>query len=191
MMQDQMTSGAAGQKNKTYALAMTALMAAVTCVLAPMAIPIGPVPISLTNLAIYLSLYLLGWKWGTASYVVYMLIGMVGVPVFSGFTGGLGKLAGPTGGYIIGFIFTALIMWGVTKVLGEKLWVLALSMVLGLIACYAFGTLWFMLVYTRSTGPVGLAAVLGWCVFPFIIPDLCKIALALFLTRRLRRLVRS
>ena len=80
MMQDQMTSGAAGQKNKTYALAMTALMAAVTCVLAPMAIPIGPVPISLTNLAIYLSLYLLGWKWGTASYVVYMLIGMVGVP---------------------------------------------------------------------------------------------------------------
>lgn len=78
MMQDQMTSGAAGQKNKTYALAMTALMAAVTCVLAPMAIPIGPVPISLTNLAIYLSLYLLGWKWGTASYVVYMLIGMVG-----------------------------------------------------------------------------------------------------------------
>lgn len=92
-MQDQMTSGAAGQKNKTYALAMTALMAAVTCVLAPMAIPIGPVPISLTNLAIYLSLYLLGWKWGTASYVVYMLIGMVGVPVFSGFTGGLGKLA--------------------------------------------------------------------------------------------------
>ena len=104
MMQDQMTSGAAGQKNKTYALAMTALMAAVTCVLAPMAIPIGPVPISLTNLAIYLSLYLLGWKWGTASYVVYMLIGMVGVPVFSGFTGGLGKLAGPTGGYIIGFV---------------------------------------------------------------------------------------
>ena len=79
MMQDQMTSGAAGQKNKTYALAMTALMAAVTCVLAPMAIPIGPVPISLTNLAIYLSLYLLGWKWGTASYVVYMLFGMVGV----------------------------------------------------------------------------------------------------------------
>ena len=69
-----------------------------------MAIPIGPVPISLTNLAIYLSLYLLGWKWGTASYVVYMLIGMVGVPVFSGFTGGLGKLAGPTGGYIIGFV---------------------------------------------------------------------------------------
>lgn len=62
MMQDQMTSGAAGQKNKTYALAMTALMAAVTCVLAPMAIPIGPVPISLTNLAIYLSLYLLGWE---------------------------------------------------------------------------------------------------------------------------------
>ena len=71
-------------------------------------------------------------------------------------------------------------MWGVTKALGEKLWAMALGMVLGLIACYAFGTLWFMMIYTRSTGPVGVMAVLGWCVFPFIIPDLCKIALALF-----------
>lgn len=144
MMQDQMTSGAAGQKNKTYALAMTALMAAVTCVLAPMAIPIGPVPISLTNLAIYLSLYLLGWKWGTASYVVYMLIGMVGVPVFSGFTGGLGKLAGPTGGYIIGFVPMA-VLAGLVIDHSRNRAVQFVGMAAATAVCYAFGTAWFCL----------------------------------------------
>ena len=96
----------------TYAMAVTALMTAVTCILAPLSIPIGPVPISLTNFAIYLSLYLLDWKKGTVSYILYLLLGLVGLPVFSGFTGGIGKLAGPTGGYIIGFIPMAII--GVT-----------------------------------------------------------------------------
>ena len=88
MSHEPMTAGAVQKKSKIYGLSMTAVMAAVTCVLAPMSIPIGPVPISFTNLAIYLSLYLLGWKRGTVSYLVYVLIGMVGVPVFSGFTGG-------------------------------------------------------------------------------------------------------
>ena len=97
------------QRGRTYWMALAALMTAVTCVLAPMSIPIGPVPISLTNLVIYFSLYLLGWKWGTVSYLVYVLIGMAGLPVFSGFTGGLGKLAGPTGGYIVGFLPMAVI----------------------------------------------------------------------------------
>ena len=80
------------RKTNTYAMAVTALMTAVTCILAPMSIPIGPVPISLTNFAIYLSLYLLDWKKGTLSYFVYLLIGFAGLPVFSGFTGGIGKL---------------------------------------------------------------------------------------------------
>lgn len=87
------TKTAASQHSKTYEMTVTALMTAVTCILAPLSIPIGPVPISFTNLAIYLSLYLLGWKRGTISYLVYLLIGLVGVPVFSGFTGGIGKLA--------------------------------------------------------------------------------------------------
>ena len=91
-------------QSKTYRLVMTALMASVICILAPMSIQIGDIPISLTNLAIYIILYILGWKQGSISYLVYMLIGMVGVPVFSGFTGGLGKLLGYTGGYIIGFL---------------------------------------------------------------------------------------
>lgn len=74
-------------RSKTYEITITALMTAVTCILAPMSIPIGPVPISFTNLAIYLSLYLLGWKKGTISYLIYLLLGLVGLPVFSGFTG--------------------------------------------------------------------------------------------------------
>ena len=98
------TNTVSAPRTKTYEITMTALMAAVTCILAPLSIPIGPVPISFTNLAIYLSLYLLGWKKGTISYLIYLLLGLVGLPVFSGFTGGPAKLAGPTGGYIIGFI---------------------------------------------------------------------------------------
>lgn len=94
------TQTAAASRGKIYTMSIIAVMTAVTCVLAPMAIPLpfSPVPISLTNLVLYFSAYLLGWKRASVSYIVYMLIGMVGVPVFSGFAGGLGKLAGPTGG---------------------------------------------------------------------------------------------
>ena len=96
-------------KLSTRQLAVIGVMTAVTCVLAPFSLPIGPVPISLTNLAIYFSLYVLGTKFGCISYVIYLLIGFIGVPVFSGFTNGPGKLLGPTGGYLIGFIPNAII----------------------------------------------------------------------------------
>ena len=120
----------------------------------------------------------LGGKRGTLAVLVYVLLGAVGVPVFAGFSGGIGALLGNAGGYIIGFIFSALVMWAIEHVFGRKPVVQIISMIVGLIVCYAFGTAWFMFAYTRSTGPVGLMAVLGWCVFPFIIPDLIKIALA-------------
>ena len=83
----------------------------------------------------------------------------------------------------------ALVMWGMEKVMGRKTWALAVQMVVGLIVCYVFGTVWFMIMYTRSAGPVGLVTVLGWCVFPFIIPDLIKIAVALGLTKSLRKVL--
>mgnify|MGYP002553165895 CR=1 FL=1 len=126
----------------TYAMAVTALMTAVTCILAPLSIPIGPVPISLTNFAIYLALYLLDWKKGTVSYIIYLLLGLVGLPVFSGFTGGLGKLAGPTGGYIIGFIPMAIIAGIVIDKYTEKWLLCLLAMIVGTIVCYALGTAW-------------------------------------------------
>ena len=168
----------AARRGKTYRMAMTALMAAVTCVLAPMAIPIGPVPISLTNLAIYLSLYLLGWKWGTASYVVYMLIGMVGVPVFSGFTGGLGKLAGPTGGYIIGFVPMA-VLAGLVIDRSRSRAVQFVGMAAATAVCYAFGTAWFCLSMDSTA--------LGLCVLPFIPGDVVKMLLAMTFGPMLRK----
>lgn len=151
MSHEPMTAGAVQKKSKIYGLSMTAVMAAVTCVLAPMSIPIGPVPISFTNLAIYLSLYLLGWKRGTVSYLVYVLIGMVGVPVFSGFTGGMGRLLGPTGGYIVGFIPMALIAGAVIDRFRNRGIQLA-GMIAGTAVCYAFGTAWYCFQAGSSVG---------------------------------------
>ena len=81
-------------------------------------------------------------------------------------------------------------MWGMEKVLGKKIWVLAVSMIIGLLICYAFGTIWFMLVYAKNVGEIGLWTALGWCVFPFIIPDLVKIGLALLICRRLAKVIK-
>ena len=94
-----------------------------------------------------------------------------------------------TGGYIVGFLFSALVMWGMETLWGKKPVVQIASMLVGLIVCYALGTIWFMVVYARNTGAVGLGTVLGWCVIPFMIPDLIKIALAFVLSRRLRNYV--
>ena len=173
----------AARRGKTYRMAMTALMAAVTCVLAPMAIPIGPVPISFTNLAIYLSLYLLGWKRGTVSYLVYVLIGAVGVPVFSGFTGGLGKLAGATGGYIVGFIPMAVIAGLVIDRYRNRGLQLA-GMIVGTAVCYAFGTAWFVTVYLQGGKAVSVLSALLLCVVPYLLPDLLKLTLAAVIAKR-------
>ena len=144
------------------------------------------VPFTLQTFAVFLAVGVLGGKRGTLAVLIYILLGCVGLPVFAGFSGGLGALLGTTGGYIIGFFFSALLYWAMTKVLGEKTPVMVVAMVLGLIVCYAFGTVWFMTVYARNSGAIGLGTALGWCVIPFIIPDLVKIALAVGLTRLLK-----
>ena len=158
---------------KVYPLAMTAVMTAVTCVLGPMSISIGPIPVSFTNLAIYLSLYLLGWKRGSLSYLVYMLIGMVGMPVFSGYAGGFGKLFGPTGGYILGFLPMALIAGWVIDHSRSRAAHMA-GLILGTAVCYAFGTAWYCVQAGCAVG-----AALGLCVIPFIPVDLVKMAAAM------------
>ena len=180
------TIPADSRKSKIYTLSMTAVMTAVTCVLAPMSIPIGPVPISFTNLAIYLALYLLGWKQGTISYIVYVLIGMVGLPVFSGFTGGLGKLAGPTGGYIVGFIPMAIIAGLVISKVNNRA-IQMLGMIAGTAVCYALGTAWFC-VQAGSD----VVSALGLCVFPFIPGDLAKMVIAMVIGPMIQqRLIRA
>ncbi|MBE5871846.1 MAG: biotin transporter BioY [Lachnospiraceae bacterium] len=168
---------------QTKDLAQIALMAAVLCILGPISLPIGPVPISLTNLAIYFSLYLLGTKKGTISYLVYMLIGLIGLPVFSGMQGGPQKLFGVTGGYIIGFIFMALIAGLFLEKWPDKLWLHLSGMLLGTAVCYAFGTAWF-LVLTDGYTILGALAV---CVFPFIIGDVIKMILAMVIAPQIRR----
>ncbi len=157
---------------KLYQMSMTALLTAVICVLSPMVIPIGPVPITLANLAMYLAVYLLGAKWGTMSCLVYVLIGAAGVPVFAGFTGGAGKLFGPTGGYIAGYVLMALISGRVIEV-SRRRGLQIVGLVAGTAVCYALGTAWYCLSMECSA-----AAALGLCVFPFIPGDLVKIGAA-------------
>ncbi|MCI6926035.1 MAG: biotin transporter BioY [Butyricicoccus porcorum] len=169
-------------KTNVREMALIAVMAAVTCVLGPLSVPIGVVPISFTNLAVYLAIYVLGCKRGTISYIVYLLIGLVGVPVFSSFTGGVGKLFGPTGGYLIGFIFMALICgWFIDK-FDCKLVPSFVGMVLGTIVCYVFGTVW--LAYQAG---MSFYAALAAGVLPFIIGDLVKMVIAAVIGPQVRR----
>ena len=168
-----------------YIAVFTALMAVCSWISIPTAIPF-----TLQTMGVFLAVGLLGGKRGTLAVTAYVLLGAVGAPVFANFSGGLGVLMGQTGGYILGFIGSALVMWAMERLPGRRLPVLGLSMVLGLLVCYAFGTVWFMAGYARDTGPISLTTALGWCVIPFIIPDLVKIGLALSLVSQLRRHVK-
>ncbi len=176
-------------KFRTVDMAYIALFAVMIAVCSWISIP-ATVPFTLQTFGVFLAVGVLGGKRGTLAVLVYLLLGMVGLPVFAGFSGGMGCLLGSTGGYIVGFLFSALVMWAMERLLGKKPWVLALSMVLGLIVCYAFGTVWFMQVYAKTTGAIGIWTALGWCVFPYIIPDLVKIVLAMVLCKRLAAAIR-
>lgn len=171
----------------TKQMALIGVMTAVTCILGPIAIPlpISPVPISFTNLAIYLTVYVLGMKAGTISYLVYLLVGFAGLPVFSGFTGGVGKLAGPTGGYMVGFIFMAVIAgWAIDHFQGKCMFHV-LGMVIGTMVCYVFGTIWL-------AGQLGISftAGLGVGVIPYLPGDTAKIILAVLVGPKLRKEIR-
>ena len=167
-------------------LAYVAVCAALMAVCSWISIP-ATVPFTLQTFAVFCSLGLLGGRRGTAAILVYLLLGALGVPVFAGFSGGIGILFGTTGGYLLGFILMGLVYW-----LGERLSmdsrnIRIISMILGLLLCYAFGTAWFMFVYARQTGAIALGTALAWCVVPFLLPDLVKMALALLLSGRLRK----
>ncbi len=177
-------SGRTGMK--TIDMVYIAVFAALMAVCSWISIP-TTVPFTLQTFGVFMAVGVLGGKRGTLAVLVYILLGAIGLPVFAGFSGGIGALLGTSGGYIVGFLFSALTMWLMETTLGRSAAVQIASMVLGLIVCYAFGTVWFMVVYTSQTGAVGLMTVLGWCIFPFVIPDLVKIALAFLLSNRLRK----
>ena len=163
------------QKIRTKQMVLIALMTAVTCVLGPLSIPLpfSPVPISLTNFAIFLAIFVLGMKNGTISFIIYLLLGAIGVPVFSSFRGGLQVLAGPTGGYLIGFVFLALIMGFALDHFDRKLVPTIIGMIIGMAVCYAFGTVWLAKLLSLSFKE-GL--MMG--VIPYLAGDAAKIIIA-------------
>lgn len=178
------------KNSKTQNLVYIALFAVLMAICSWISIP-TVVPFTLQTFAVFLAVGVLGGRKGTLAILIYILLGAIGIPVFSGFKGGIGALFNTTGGYIIGFLFSALLMWVMERLFGKSTPVLAVSMILGLIICYAFGTAWFMIVYAQNSGAVGLTTVLGWCVIPFIIPDCVKIALALVLSKQLSMVLKN
>ena len=163
-------------------MTITALMAAVLCVLGPWSLPVGPVPVSLASFGVYLGAYLLGWKTAGLSYLCYLILGLAGVPVFSGFTGGLWRLAGPTGGYLIGMLPMAMIIGLAAEKTARRAFPCCLAMMAGTMVNYLFGTAWFCVQMD-----CGIAYALGICVVPFLAFDGIKIALALVLGAVLQR----
>lgn len=164
-------------------MAIIALMTAVLCILAPISIPvfISPVPVSLGVLAIYLTAYVLSPLDATISVIIFILLGTFGLPVFSGYSGGLSKLVGPTGGYIIGFLFTVYIS---SLFIHMKKGIIydVIGMITGLALCYILGTIWFS--YQQGKGFI---ASLLLCVVPFLIGDAIKIIVAVILGTQINK----
>ena len=168
--------------------ALIAMGAALIAMCSWISIPTA-IPFTMQTFAVCLVSALLGLRRGMWAVACYLLLGAAGVPVFAGFTGGVGILLGTTGGYLVGFLFTALIVGLAVDKLGRSLPVLIGSMAVGILVCYAIGTVWFMLVYARRTGFISLGTALSWCVLPYLLPDAVKIALASALVYRLYPLV--
>lgn len=171
---------------KTKRLILCALFAALTAVCSMISVPLPftPVPINLATLSVFLAGGLLGSRDGAVSQAVYVILGAAGVPVFHSFTGGLGILTGPTGGYIVGYVAAAWLTGFCIERLGHRVHKYAVSMAIGMAVCYALGTLWF--IYITSTGP---GAAMMMCVVPFLPGDALKILAASILVSRLHKLV--
>lgn len=167
-------------------LARCGIFTALMCICSWLSMPIPNGTVSLQTFALFLTLGLLGGKYGSLVCLVYLLLGSVGIPVFTGFQGGIGILLGTTGGYLWGFLGACLIYWCITTKLGDKSKLFA--MILGLFLCYASGTIWFSLVYTG--GDRSLWLIFGTCVVPYLIPDGIKLALALVLAKKLKRILK-
>ena len=174
----------------TQDLVYISLFAVLIAICAWISIP-STVPFTMQTFAVLCAMGLLGGKRSVLAVVLYLLLGAVGLPVFSGFRGGLGMLLGVTGGYLVGFLCSTLLYWLWTSFFGDKPLARFSGMLLGLVACYAFGTWWFMIAYASATGPIGLATALGWCVVPFLIPEAVKVALAFFVVGTVPRRVKA
>ena len=167
-------------------LIYTAFLAAIICVFSPWAIPIGPIPISLATLSIYCAAALSDWKSSILSVLIYIIIGLIGLPVFSSFTGGVQVIAGPTGGYIIGYLPCALIISLFTYHHNQQKWVYPVSMLLGTLFCYTIGTIWYIL-----QSNISFFIALKLCVLPFIPFDIIKIIIASIIAYNIHPLIKK
>lgn len=169
-------------KNKSiYNLMLSALFSALTVICAWITIPTA-VPFTMQTFAVFLTAQLLPLKYSLLSVAVYIALGAVGLPVFSGFQGGVGVLFGPTGGYILGFIFIILATGLAEKFYNDGKIVRFFSMITGLVFCYLFGTLWFMFVSKTN-----FISALLICVIPYIVFDIAKMILSFILYKKLKR----
>lgn len=170
-------------KNKStiYKMATYGIFTALLCIFAPMSVPIGPVPVTLTNLILYTAVFILGTRGTLVSYIIYLLLGIVGLPVFSGYAGGVAKVAGPTGGYLVGFILMILVSGIAVKFGKANPFFTIPAMILGTVIAYALGTAWF--VFQMKTT---FAGALSLCVYPFIPFDLAKIVIGTILGKAIR-----
>ena len=177
-------------KNSTKNLTLTALMAAILCIMGPIVIPIGMVPMSFTNMAIYLTIILLDKKKALISTAIYLLIGLVGIPVFAGFSAGAGKLFGPTGGYLIGYLALSFIGGNLLEKGASqgkrKIWNQIWALSMGTIVLYLMGTLWLM-----YQSKLNLMTALSVGVFPFLIFDAIKMILAVSIGNSIRKRISS
>ncbi len=185
----------AKQKTKTNtkenlrSYVLISLFSALTCVLSFIAIP-APVPFTLQTFGIFLSLTVLGGKKGLISVLLYLILGALGLPVFSSFSGGIGHLLGATGGYLLGFIPLALIFCLFEKSFGESNKIKALGLTAGLFACYLTGTLWYCGVYLKSLSYEAFASALTISVLPFIVPDLVKLFFSILLITKIKSITK-
>ncbi|GFI62357.1 biotin transporter BioY [Clostridiales bacterium] len=166
---------------KTRDIVLIGLFAAIICVFAPYTIPVGDIPITLATFAIYLAAAVLGAKKGTIAVFIYILIGLIGLPVFSGFSGGIGKIAGYTGGYLIGYIPCVFISGAIIDRFSDKKTVYPIALIAGTAALYTFGTIWYMVLSGNS-----LKYSLMACVVPFLLGDAIKIAAASVIAANVR-----
>ena len=143
-----MTTGKIQTKDIAYIGLFTALLAICSWISFPLP---SRISVTLQTFGLFSAMGVLGGRRGTLAVTAYLLLGLAGAPVFAGFSGGIGAYLTPSGGYLVGFLFTALLMWGMERLLGQKKWVLLLSMVLGMIVYYAFGTAWFMVACGLTT----------------------------------------
>lgn len=175
---------------KTIDTVYIGIFAAIIAVCSWLSIPIGTVPITLQTMAVCITAGLLGAKKGTLTVIIYILLGAIGVPVFAGFSSGFGYILGATGGYMVGFVFTALTVGIAVQFFGKKLLVYLISMIIGIFACYIFGTAWFIIVYNKSAITAeSVLSALSLCVVPYIVPDLIKAFVAAFLCTRLYKYI--